>query len=308
MSRRKHNLVGMRSSTFTEFEAFVAVADAGSFIGGARTLGVSASAMSQIIRRLEARTGAQLFRRTTRRISTTEDGERLLARLRRAFEEIDTGVRELEERRATPAGTVRVVTPRVAYRDILEPLLPDFCQSFPNVTLDIRVDEALADLVGGGFDVGFRLGEYLEPETIAFPVGPSLRKVAFASPAYIAAYGTPLHPRDLIGHRCIGWRAKADEQPYVWEFAKDDEEVRVAVKGALVLNERELAADAALLGLGIALWVEHRICDWIEEGRIVPLLEDWCPPYPGFYAYYYRDRHMSSATRAFVSALRAQPR
>ena len=286
----------------------MAVADAGSFIGGARTLGVTASAMSQIIRRLEARTGTQLFRRTTRRVSTTEDGERLLVRLRRAFEEIEAGMRELEERRATPAGTVRVVAPRVAYRDILEPLLPAFCQSFPDVTLDIRVNEALADLVGEGFDVGLRLGEYLEPETIAFPVGPSLRQIAFASPAYIAAHGTPVHPRDLIGHCCIGWRSKVDEQPYVWEFAKDGEEIRVAVRGALVLNERELAADAALRGLGIALWVEHRICDWIQEGRIVPLLEDWCPSYPGFYAYYYRDRHMSSATRALVSALRAQRR
>ena len=286
----------------------MAVADAGSFIGGARTLGVTASAMSQIIRRLEARTGTQLFRRTTRRLSTTEDGERLLARLRRAFEEIEAGMRELEERRATPAGMVRVVAPRVAYRDILEPLLPAFCQSFPDVTLDIRVNEALADLVGAGFDVGLRLGEYLEPETIAFPVGPSLRQIAFASPAYIAAHGTPVHPRDLIGHCCIGWRSKVDEQPYVWEFAKDGEEIRVAVRGALVLNERELAADAALRGLGIALWVEHRICDWIQEGRIVPLLEDWCPSYPGFYAYYYRDRHMSSATRALVSALRAQRR
>lgn len=295
----------MRSSVFSEFEALVAVAEAGSFIGGARALGVSASAMSQIIRRLEARTGTQLFRRTTRRISTTEDGERLLARLRRAFEEIDAGMRELEERRAKPAGTVRVVAPRVAYRDILEPLLADFCKSFPDVTLDIRVDEALADLVGGGFDIGFRLGEYLDPETVAFPVGPSLRQVAFASPAYIAAHGAPLHPRELIGHRCIGWRAKPDEEPYVWEFAKGGEEVRVAVRGALVLNDRELAADAALRGLGIALWVEHRICDWIADGRIVALLEDWCPPYPGFYAYYYRDRHMSSATRALVSALRA---
>lgn len=295
----------MRSIALSEFEAFVAVADAGSFIGGARALGVSASAMSQIIRRLEVRTGTQLFRRTTRRISTTDEGERLLARLRRAFEEIDTGIRELEERRTTPAGTVRVVTPRVAYRDILEPILSSFLRTFPDVTLDIQVDEALADLVSGRFDVGFRLGEYLDPETVAFPIGPSLRQVAFASPAYIAKNGIPTHPRDLIGHSCIGWRPHADAQAYLWEFAKDGEEIRVDARGALVVSDRELAADAALHGLGIALWVDHRVRTWVEEGRIVTFLEDWCPQYPGFYAYYYRDRHMSSATRALLSALRA---
>jgi DNA-binding transcriptional LysR family regulator len=294
----------VRGAEFSEYAAFVAVADAGNFIGGARRKGISASAMSQIIRRLEARVGIQLFRRTTRSVSLTEEGERLLERLRRAFSEIESATHELDEHRSKPAGIVRVVVPRVAYRDLVEPLLPQFHASYPEVALDIHVNDEMTDIVSKGYDIGLRLGEYINPETVAFRVGPPLRQIAVASPAYISRHGAPRHPRELARHQCINWRQNPGDQPYAWEFAKKKARITVNVRGPLTLNDRELAAHAARGGLGIALWVEHRLRGWIQSGELVPVLEDWSPPYPGFHAYYYRDRHLSSATRAFLTMLR----
>lgn len=294
----------MRSTYLHEYEAYRAVAQAGSFVGGARSLGISASAMSQVIKRLEDRVGVQLFHRTTRSVSPTVHGERLLARLNRAFEEIDAATQELADRRDRPRGTVKLVMPRVAYHDLLEPLLASFNVQYPDVTLDVHLDDAFADLVSGGYDLGFRLGEYVNPETVAFPVGPWLRQIAVASPSYVAAHGIPRHPRDLTEHSCINWRQSVGETPYHWEFSRGGERVAVAVQGPLILNDRGAAVRAAVDGIGIAMWVEHRLRHWIDTGQLIPLLEDWSPPYPGFYLYYYRDRHMSLATRAVVSFLR----
>jgi DNA-binding transcriptional LysR family regulator len=294
----------MRSSLINDYEAFVAVASAGSFIGGAKALGITPSAMSQIIRRLEERVGIQLFHRTTRSISTTEQGERLLARLRLAFQEIDIATEELSERRARPAGCVRIVIPRVAYDDLLAPILARLNTAYPEIALEIRIDDAITDIVSSGYDIGFRLGEYINPETVAFPVGMALRQLAVASPAYIAAHGAPAHPRDLARHRCINWRQHPDAPPYSWEFSKNSEQISVAVQGPITVNDRAAAMRAAVDGIGISMWVEHRVRPLIECGALIPLLEDWSPWYNGFFAYYHRDRHTSPATRAIVAFLR----
>jgi DNA-binding transcriptional LysR family regulator len=294
----------VRGVEFSEYEAFVAVATSGSFVGGAHAVGISASAMSQIIRRLEHRVGVQLIRRTTRSISLTDAGERFLTRLRMAFAEFDAAAHELDERREKPAGTVRVLVPRVAYGDVIEPLLGEFYRSFPDVTLDIRIDERIANIVADGYDIGFRLGEYLDSETVAFPVGPRLRQIVVASPGYIARHGRPEDPRDLVHHRCINWRQSPEGSIYEWEFEKDGAQVTVAVRGPLVLSDRDMGTRAARDGIGIALWVEHRLRSFIEAGELVPMLEDWSPTYDGFHAYYYRDRHLSPAARAFLETLR----
>jgi len=298
----------MRTTILKEYEACLAVADAGSFVGGARRLGITASAMSQMIKRLEEQVGTQLFHRTTRSVSPTDQGERLLVRLKRAFEEFEAATQELAERRDSPVGTVRMLMPRVAYGDLVEPVLARFHAAFPDITLDLDLNDAFTDIVGGGYDLGLRLGEYVNPETVAFAVGPTLRQIAVASPSYIKSYGVPHHPRELTHHRCINWRQDTHEAPYAWEFGKGTEQISVTVDGPLVFNDRYAAARAAAAGLGIALWVEHRLAEWIARGELVPLLEDWSEPYPGFFLYYYRDRHMSAATKAVVKFFREEAR
>ncbi|MFC6486525.1 LysR substrate-binding domain-containing protein [Nitratireductor sp. GCM10026969] len=168
-----------------------------------------------------------------RSISTTEEGDRLLVRLRHAFAEIAAATEELDERRARPTGIVKIIMPRIAYRDLMELLLPNFHAAYPDVVLEIHLDDAITDIVSEGYDIGLRLGEYLNPETVAFPVGPTLRQIAVASPAYVAAHGTPSHPRDLANHLCINWRPHRGDAPYAWEFSKDDEQIIVAVRGPL---------------------------------------------------------------------------
>jgi DNA-binding transcriptional LysR family regulator len=161
-------------------------------------------------------------------------------------------------------------------------------------------------VVAEGYDIGIRLGEYVSPTTVAFPIGPPLRQIAVASPDYITKHGRVTHPRDLTQHQCINWRQQPSSPPYVWEFAKGAEQVAVAVNGPLWINDRAVAVNAAVAGLGIALWVEHRLKPLILSGVLRPLLEDWSAPYPGFYAYYYRDRHMNAATRAVIGFMRAR--
>jgi DNA-binding transcriptional LysR family regulator len=296
---------GMKSTTFKDYEAFVAVAEAGSFIGGARTLGISASAMSQIIRRLEERTGAQLFHRTTRNVSTTVQGGRLLDRLRVAFREIEIATYELAEQRTRPMGNVRIVLPRVAFDDLLAPVLARLYEIYPEISLDIRLDDSYINIVEEGYDIGFRLGEYIQPETVAFAVGPALRQIPVASPSYIAIHGTPLHPRDLSAHQCINWRQYPDAANYNWEFSKGSDKITISVAGPITVNDRHATVRAAMDGIGIAMWVEHRMRAAINEGRLIPLLEDWCPSYQGFYAYYYRDRNISAATKAVLDFFRS---
>jgi DNA-binding transcriptional LysR family regulator len=186
----------------------------------------------------------------------------------------------------------------------MQPTLAGLHAAFPDVVLDVTLDDAFVDIAGEGYDIGLRLGEYVNPETVAFAFGPALRQIAVASPAYLTAHGTPRHPRDLPRHRCIDWRQHPRDAPYAWEFVRDGEEISVAVSGPLTVSDREAAVRAATKGLGIALWVEHRLREWIDRGELVPLLPDWSPPYPGFFLYYYRDRHIRTTTRAVIDFFR----
>lgn len=294
----------MRSDLIRDYEAFLCVAEAGSFVGGARALGVSASAMSAMIRRLEARVGVQLLHRTTRSMSLTNQGSVLKSRLQGAFDEIDAATQDLLEHRHSPEGTVRIVISRDAYDDVIAPSLPDLHAAFPQILLDIHLEEVCVDIVSERYDLGFRLGEYLHPDTVAVPVGPDLRQLAVASPSYAAEHGLPSHPQELTHHACLNWRKQADGEPYAWEFEKDGNPLSIAVHGPMIFNDRSAAVRAAMDGIGIAMWLEHRLRPMIDDGLLVPVLEEWAPRNRGVFAYYYRNRHMSPATRAVVEFLR----
>ncbi|WP_037256644.1 LysR family transcriptional regulator [Rhodovibrio salinarum] len=294
----------MRSDLIRDYEAFLCVAEAGSFVGGARALGVSASAMSAMIRRLEARVGVQLLHRTTRSVSLTNQGSALKSRLQGAFDEIDAATQHLLEHREAPSGTVRIVISRDAYDDVIAPCLADLHATFPQILLDIHLEEVCVDIVSERYDLGFRLGEYLHPDTVAVPVGPDLRHLAVASPGYAAAHGLPSHPRELTHHSCLNWRKQVDGEPYAWEFEKDGTPLSIAVQGPMIFNDRSAAVRAAMDGIGIAMWLEHRLRPMIDDGSLVPVLEEWAPSNRGVFAYYYRNRHMSPATRAVVQFLR----
>lgn len=294
----------MRADLIRDYEGFLKVAEAGSFVGGARALGMSASAMSAMIRRLEARVGVQLLHRTTRHVSLTDQGRVLRSRLDGAFAEIDAATQDLVAHREQTAGTVRILIPREVYDDVFAPRLADLHAVLPRVRLDIHFEETCLDIVSEGYDLGFRLGEYLHPDTVAVPVGPRLRQLAVASPAYAAAHGLPAHPRELAEHACLNWRKQRDGQPYAWEFERDGHTLSVAVDGPMTFNDRRAATRAAQDGIGIAMWLEHRLQPALDDGSLVPVLRGWSPSRQGIFAYYYRNRYTSPATRAVVDYLR----
>jgi len=294
----------MRGSEFAELQIFAAVARMRSFVRAADELGMSPSSVSQVLRELEARVGLRLLNRTTRSVSPTDAGLRLLERLQPLLGEFDNLLTELDDLRCTPTGTVRIRIPRVAYVDLVEPLLGSFHASYPNVVLDVTIDDGLSDLIAEGFDIGIRLGEFLDDSVVAFPLGPSLRQVPVASPAYLAAHGTPSHPRELQTHHCINWRQHGKTGLYEWEFARGEEKLSIAVKGPLIVDDRSLSVSAAMQGVGITMWAEHRLRPYIDSGVLTPFLEEWCPSFPGFFAYVHNQRHMPLALRAIVDFLK----
>ncbi len=298
----------MRGSDFAEFKAFLAVAEHGSFVRASEQVGLTASALSQTIRTLEGRLGIRLLHRTTRSVSLTDAGSRLLTRLQPAFQEIEAATREIEDLKQVPSGTLRIVTPRIAYVDHLQPVLARFHRAYPEVVLDITISDSITDIVAYGFDVGIRLGELLEEEVVAVRLGAPLRQLAVASPDYLARHGAPTRPEDLHRHTCISWRQDGSASLYRWEFEKDGQELSVAVKGALILNDRELAVAAAQQGLGIAFWAEHRLRPLLASGKLVALLEDWSPNFPCFFAYYRKQRFMPTSLKVLLDMLKAGQR
>ena len=294
----------MRGSDFAEFKAFAAVAEHGSFVRASEQMGLTASAMSQTIRALESRLGVRLLHRTTRRVSLTDAGIRLLARLQPAFQELEAAAEEIETFKQQPSGTLRIVTPRIAYVDHLQPILAGFHRTYPEIVLDITISDSITNIVAHGYDLGIRLGELLEEEVVAVRLGGQLRQLAVASPDYLARHGVPLRPEDLHRHTCINWRQDGSPALYRWEFEKDGQELSVAVKGALILNDRELAVTAALQGLGIAFWAEHRLRPLVASGKLVALLENWCEHFPGFFAYVRKQRFMPPSLKVLLDTLR----
>lgn len=294
----------MRREQLTDLAAFMTVAEEGSFTRAAAKLGTSQSALSHTIRRLESRLGVRLLSRTTRSVSATEAGERLLGTLRPALDEISAGIASLSELRDKPSGTIRITAAEHAAHAVLWPVIEKLLPDYPDITIEVSVDGGLADIVADRFDAGIRLGESIAKDMIAVRIGPELRMVAVAAPSYIARRGTPLTPHDLAEHDCINLRFQTRGNLYAWEFEKDGRELNVRVDGQLIFNSVSLIMKAVLAGMGIAFVMEDHVSEALQSGALVSLLDDWCPPFPGYHLYFPSRRQPSPAFSLLVEALR----
>lgn len=296
----------LSGSDYNQLRAFVAVGELLSFSRAAEMLGVSPSALSQMVRGFEERVGVRLFNRTTRSVALTDAGENLFRRVRPAVSELGDAIGQVRRYRERPAGTVRVHAFRSAAETYIEPILPAFTQAYPDVVLDITLDDEVVDVVAGGFDAAIRIGEVIERDMVAVPLGTEMRQVAVASPGYLSVHGRPEHPRDLVRHRCIRWRWPGRVTPYAWEFFENGSWFEVAVDGPLIVNDKEMAMRATLLGVGIGFPVEEAVTDHVAAGRLVPLLERWSASFPGLFLCYPQQRQMAPALRAFIDTVRGQ--
>ncbi|ASA57265.1 LysR family transcriptional regulator [Vibrio gazogenes] len=294
----------MKSSEYTEMKAFKAVAEQGSFSAAAKVLRITPSALSQIIKRLEDNLGSRLFNRTTRSVVLTEIGLQFYQRLRPALDEIEAAFNEVQTQSGALAGTVRLHITTAAADAILQPILGQFYRAYPDIVLDILVEDALIDLVADGFDVGIRLWEFVEQDMIAYPIGPEVRMCAAASPQYLQKYGRPKTPADLREHQCMNWRLSGDRAVYRWEFYQHGHWFSMAVDGPLITTSRELAVTAACEHQGIVFWTEDKLRPWLERGELLSVLDDFCPFFPGWHLAYPRHRHTSGALQAFIQFMR----
>ena len=300
----------MRGSEFAELKAFVAVVERASFARAADHLGLSPSALSQIIRKLEARLGVLLLNRTTRSVAPTEAGSRLHARMTPMILEMDAAVADAAAAKGRIVGPLRINTLGMAAKKIIAPRLGAFHRAHPDVVLNIIIDDGLSDIVAGGFDAGIRVGERLEKDMIAVRLTPDVKMLAVASPDYLAQRGEPSTPADLRRHACINWRFPGSGRIYRWEFEKKGKKLEVAVEGPLLSNHQDVVIEAVLQGLGILYAYDHdRVEEAIARGRLKRVLTDWSPMSPGLFLYYSNRRHPPPALRAFIDCLldRDQP-
>ncbi len=265
--------------------SFVTVAREGSFTRAAAVLGVTQSALSQAIRGLEERLDIRLLTRTTRSVSPTPAGERLLNAIGSRFDEIEGELDALTELRDKPAGTVRITCGDHVLRTTLQPRLTPLLREYPDVHVEFDVSYGFRDIVADRFDAGVRLGEAIDKDMIAVPIGPQLRMAVVASPNYFASHPIPKKPRDLLEHTCINMRQSGGGL-YVWDLQKRSQQQNVRVDGQLIFNTSPHIVNAALAGLGIAYLPKDEFEPHIAEGRLVSVLEDWCDPFPGYYLYY----------------------
>lgn len=294
----------MRGFEFAELKAFAAVVERNSFVRAAEHLGLSPSALSQTIRQLEGRIGTRLLNRTTRSVAPTASGEMLYSRIAPLFREMEAAVAETSEAAGQTTGTLRINTLGIAARTIIAPRLSRFHQAYPDVALDIVVDDALADIVVGRFDAGIRVGGRLEKDMIAVRLTPDLNMVAVASPGYLAERGIPKTPADLHRHACINWRLQVDGRQYRWEFEKKGQKLEVAVDGPVVTNHADIGIAAALNGLGIAYHFERDgVAEHLAQGRLVQVLADWSVSRPGLFLYYPNRQHQPALLAAFIACL-----
>ncbi|MER9302835.1 LysR family transcriptional regulator [Mesorhizobium sp. M0293] len=289
----------MNRAHLSQLAVLATVAQCGSFRGAARELAIAPSAVSHAVSSLEARLGVRLLSRSTRSVAPTEEGAQLLERLRPALSEIDLALETAIEARDRPAGNLRLTVPRTAAQLTLAPRLGAFAQAFPDIVLEIVVEDRFTDVVEGGFDAGVRLGESLQRDMIAVRIGPSIRGAVVAAPSYFETMPRPLHPRDLAAHRCVRFRFSSGVL-YRWEFEKDGEELEISVEGPLIVGEDRLNVEAAINGAGLTFVFEGYVSEALADGRLVRVLEDWCPPFDGFFVYYPSRRQMRPALRAFV--------
>lgn len=294
----------MRGSEFAELKAFVAVVERGSFARAADHLGLSRSALSQIIRQLEARLSVRLLNRTTRSVSPTEPGRQLHERMAPMLREMDEAVAQAMGASARAAGTLRINTLSMGAKRVLAPRLGRFAQANPDVVLDIVIDDGLSDIAGEGFDAGIRVGGRLQNDMVAVRLTPDIELLAVASPDYLARHGTPRTPADLSRHACINWRFPGSGKVAGWPFKKKDKAIEFFGDGKVISNHQDIIVPAALQGLGILYaYNDSDIADALRDGRLKRVLADWSPTVPGLFLYYSSRRHMLPALRAFIDCL-----
>ena len=284
--------------------AFLAVAKDRSFTRAAAKLGVSPSALSHTIRGLEERLGLRLLSRTTRSVAPTEVGERLLRTVGPRFEEIDAELAALSELRQKPAGTLRITAGEHAAQAVLWPALARLLPDYPDIKVEVIVDYGLTDIVAERYDAGIRLGGQVAKDMIAVRVGPDFHMAVVGAPSYFARRPTPTRPQDLTEHDCINIRLPTYGGIYAWEFEKRGRELKVRVEGQLVFNNIALRLNAALAGLGLTYLPEDQVQTHLADGRLVQVLEDWCPPFSGYHLYYPSRRQGTPAFALLVDALR----
>lgn len=298
----------MRRDDLVDLTAFMAVAEERSFTRAAVRLGVSQSTLSHTVRRLEARLGFRLLTRTTRSVAPTNAGERLLAKLTPALAEVDAEITALTEMRETPTGTIRITTSKHAAATVLWPKLRTMLSDYPDVHVELSLDNGLTDVVSDRFDAGVRLGEALAKDMIAVPLGPDLRMVVVGAPSYFERHRPPVMPQDLAQHRCINQRTTTVGGFYAWEFEKDGRDMRVRVDGQLAFNDEDIIVQASIDGYGLAFVMEDYARSAMAAGQLVSVLEDWCPPFAGYHLYYPSRRQPSAAFTLIVETLRHRTR
>jgi len=298
----------MQHGNLNDLLVFRAVATERSFTRAAAKLGVSQSALSHTIRGLEERLGLRLLTRTTRSVSPTEAGERLLHTIGPRFEEIETELAALSELREKPAGTIRITATDYAIETILWPKITKLLRQYPDIKVELIIDYGMTDIVTERFDAGVRVGEQVAKDMIAVRVGPDIRIAVVGAPSYFEGRSEPQRPQDLIGHNCINLRLPTRGGLYAWEFEKDGREVRVHVEGQLVFNSTFQMLNAALGGFGLAYVPEDVAQPYLSKGRLKRVLADWCPHYSGYHLYYPSRRQPTPAFTLVVNVLRYRER
>ena len=293
----------MARDNLSVLSAFVVVAEERSFTRAAKRLGVSQSALSHAMRGLEEQVGVRLLARTTRSVAPTEAGEQVLAHLRPALADIRGALDGISGLRDRPAGRVRLLVPRFAAMTVVAPKLGQFALEYPDVVLDITTDDSRVDLVAAGFDAGIQFGEFIQQDMMAVRVSPDHRPAIVGSPAYFQSHLRPKSPRDLLRHRCINFR-HGSAGIYRWEFDKGKQSLTVAVSGPLVVDDVEVMTRAAIDGAGLAFMTEEHASPYLASGALVRVLEDWCPPFPGYFLYYPSRRQQPAALAALIETLR----
>jgi DNA-binding transcriptional LysR family regulator len=294
----------MARTELNDITAFLAIARDGSFTRAAARLGVSTSALSQTVRNLEARLGLRLLARTTRNVAPTEAGERIIQAIGPKLEEIDAELAALTALRDKPAGTVRLSAGEHAAEMILWPAVHKLLPRYPDITVEIVIDNGLTDIVAERLDAGVRLGEQVARDMVAVRIGPDLRMAVVGAPEYFKGRKRPCTPQELTEHNCINLRLPTAGGLYAWEFEKGGRALRVRVEGQLVFNTATMTVNAALAGAGLAFVPEDRVRGHLDEGCLIRVLADWCPPFSGFHLYYPSRRQPTPAFAVLVDALR----
>lgn len=283
---------------------FMAVAEEKSFTRAAAQLALSQSAVSHAVRRLEAHVGIKLLNRTSRRVSTTDAGEKLLAALRPGLGMINARIEELRLLGDAPRGLVRIATSKPALRTLLWPKLSQIIHDYPEIQIELNLESRLTDLAEERFDAGVRLREFVSPDMIAVNIGPPIRLAAVATPGYLQEHGVPEHPDDLDRHACLLLRFQAHAPVYDWEFEKDGKEIVKKVSGPFIFSDSDICIEAAKAGHGIAFVTEPEVADDLDSGALRRVLADWCPPFDGYTLCYSGRRNISSALRLVIDRLR----